>query len=183
MGIDMAAKKNKKSAKKNKATAKRKRAPVSARPKTRPKRKVAPVRKSSVRAARPTRKVAAKKTKTQAVVRLAKPAAKPVRRFKRAGHLDPKYARDLLAQSGGPPEEERTFLDGMRTKDDLAEGLGEEFVEEVTSGENEGADLQDQEVTEERGGPFVVTTGETEFADGTDASNPKDAKREPFPRS
>ena len=41
--------------------------------------------------------------------------------------------------------------------------------------------MLDQVVEEEQGGPFVETNGAQEFAPGTDASNPKSAKREPFP--
>jgi hypothetical protein len=63
--------------------------------------------------------------------------------------------------------------------DPLAEELGEAFVRTATSGGDEG-DV-DQIVEEETGGPFVETTGEDEFAYGTDASNPEDAAREPFP--
>jgi hypothetical protein len=148
---------------------------------TKKSRVTAKKKRTAVRA-RPKKKVAAKKTRTKPVARRPKSKPTPAFRRERAGHLDPKYARDLLAQSGGRQREGRDFLEG-RPRDDLAEGLGEEFVEEVTSGENEGADLQDREVSEERGGPFVVTTGATEFADGTDASNPKGSKREPFPRT
>ena len=35
----------------------------------------------------------------------------------------------------------------------------------------------------EVGGPFVVTTGGEEFAEGTDESNPEDAEAEPFPKT
>jgi hypothetical protein len=53
----------------------------------------------------------------------------------------------------------------------------------ATSGEDEGEDVANQDVPEELGGPFVVTDADTEFAQGTDASNPRGAKREPFPRT
>jgi hypothetical protein len=65
--------------------------------------------------------------------------------------------------------------------DDLAEELGEGFVESATSGEQAAEDIRDEEVPEESGGPFVETSGTSEFAYGTDASNPKDAERAPFP--
>jgi hypothetical protein len=87
----------------------------------------------------------------------------------------------LLARSGARPDAEHSFVDEPRTQDDLAEGLGEEFVHSATSGENEGEDTLDQVVPEEEGGPFVESSGGTEFASGTDASNPKGAKPEPFP--
>jgi hypothetical protein len=108
---------------------------------------------------------------------------RPVRRRDGAGHIDPRYAADLLAQRGESDrdEENRPFVERPRSKDSLAENFGEEFVQSVTSGENQEEDLLEREVPEERGGPFVETTAGTEFAEGTDASNPKGAKREPFP--
>jgi hypothetical protein len=125
-----------------------------------------------------------KVTARAAPVKRAKARAKPlVRREDHAGHLDPKYAADLLRQSGRPEPEPNSFVDRPRSKDARVEELGEEFVGQATSGEYEGEDLQDQQVPEERGGPFVETSGGTEFADGTDPSNPKGATREPFPRT
>jgi hypothetical protein len=44
-----------------------------------------------------------------------------------------------------------------------------------------GKPHRDEEVPEESGGPFVETSGRSEFAYGTDASNPKDAEQAPFP--
>jgi hypothetical protein len=105
----------------------------------------------------------------------------PVRRRDGSGHIEAKYAKELLEQSGERESSGRAFIDGSRTDDDLAEELGEEAVETMTSGEDEGEDVADQDTPEESGGPFVVTTAGTEFADGVDASNPPNAKREPFP--
>lgn len=65
-----------------------------------------------------------------------------------------------------------------RIGDDLAENLAEEFVDAVTGGD--GAD--DVEVSEEMGGPFVVTSAADEFAHDIDEANPPDAEREPLPR-
>ena len=39
------------------------------------------------------------------------------------------------------------------------------------------------EVEEEEGGPFVPSTDGEEMASGTDESNPKGSKREPFPKT
>jgi hypothetical protein len=65
--------------------------------------------------------------------------------------------------------------------DDLAENLAEEFVDAVTGGDgNDGSD--DGAVTEEIGGPFIVTSAADEFAHDIDAANPADAEREPLPR-
>lgn len=100
------------------------------------------------------------------------------------GHLDPKYAADLLAKAreGKTRDDDHAFI-GARTKDDLAGNLGEQFVAAATSGEEEGEDRLDQIVPEEQGGPFVVTTAAQEMADDVDASNPEDATREPFPKT
>jgi hypothetical protein len=104
-----------------------------------------------------------------------------VRRRDGSGHIDPKYAAELMAKSGGHEDEGTAFITKSRSNDDLAETFGEEFVETVTSGESREEDVLNQVVPEERGGPFVESTAGTEFAEGTDASNPKGAEREPFP--
>jgi hypothetical protein len=109
-----------------------------------------------------------------------------IKRRDGAGHLDKAYSADLRRksrESAGPRTDGEAFIHGARTNDDLAEQLAEEFVEAATTGEAEGEDVLNQLVPEERGGPFVVTTAGTEFAEGTDASNPKGSKREPFPRT
>lgn len=159
--------KAKKVTKAKKATAARKRAPPVARAK--PKK----------------RSVAAKKKQAPAKRKKAVPApkAKPFGRRTGAGHIDPKYGAELLARSGPPADEGQSFLTGPRSGDDLAEELGEGFVESATTGEYEGEETHEQVVDEESGGPFVETSGATEFAGGTDASNPIDAKREPFPKT
>jgi hypothetical protein len=154
------------------------------------------------RAAKPVAKAKAKakpvaKARAKAKVAKVKPVAKAKAKAKAkknvvvlaprrdgTGHLDPKYAKDLLRRSreSSPPKGlDRAFLDGPQSDDGLAENLGEDFVEMATSGEDDTQDRAGAEVPEEVGGPFVETTGGTEFASGTDASNPADAKREPFP--
>jgi hypothetical protein len=128
-------------------------------------------------------------TRKQAIVARNKGASaggrrqSDVRRRDGTGHIDPKYAADLLAQGGTSDRDEDPsgFIAQPRSGDDLAENLAEEFVASATSGENQEEEVLDQEVPEERGGPFVESTAGAEFAWGTDASNPKDAKREPFP--
>jgi hypothetical protein len=96
-----------------------------------------------------------------------------------AGHLDPKVAADLQALvNDEAPADDHAFLHASRSKEPVAEQLGESFVAQVTSG---GEEAVDEPVEEETGGPFVETTGQDEFASGTDRSNPKDATREPFP--
>ena len=55
------------------------------------------------------------------------------------------------------------------------------MIASATSGENDEEDRLNEDIDEEAGGPFVVTSGNEEYADGTDESNPEDATREPFP--
>jgi hypothetical protein len=130
------------------------------------------------------RNVAAKKKKAPPAARPAArhARAKPIRRRDATGHLNPSYAAGLRALSEHESETS-SFVERPRSSDDLVEELGEEFVSQATSAEHKGEELLDQVVPEERGGPFVETSGAQEFADGTDESNPKDATREPFPKT
>lgn len=111
------------------------------------------------------------------------PVANPIHRRDANGHIDPKYAQELLEKSGRSTNstDDKAFLQGSKGHDELAEELGEEFVASATSGEPVRADRDDELSEAERGGPYVVTSEQEEFATGTDASNPKDATREPFP--
>jgi hypothetical protein len=112
-------------------------------------------------------------------------ATKPIRRRDATGHLDPRYAAHLRAESGHSRDasDNVAFLAGDRSNDDFAEELGEEAVEAMTTGEYQGEDALDQVVEEERGGPFVESTAGVEYAEGTDPSNPSTATREPFPKT
>jgi hypothetical protein len=145
----------------------------------------AATKRAAPKAAAAARKVPAKKAKAEPVAKPAtKPSvarARPLQRRYNAGHLDPKYAADLLAMSEPREEDPAAFLERPRSTDDLVEELGEEFVQEVTSAEYKAEDRFNAEVPEETGGPFVETSGGTEFAPGTDPSNPESATREPFP--
>jgi hypothetical protein len=67
-------------------------------------------------------------------------------------------------------------------QDDFAESLGEGFVDAATRGGSTD-DEGDEPGEEELGGPFVPTTDDEEMAQGTDASNPPGATREPRPRA
>jgi hypothetical protein len=156
--------------------AKKRTGAVSSRAKTAPKKTV---KKALARSKKPAVRKAASSAKKPTAKRPA--VAKAIRRRDGAGHLDPQYAADLRAKSSRPEYEPDSFVSRPRSKDDLVEELGEEVVGEATSAEHEGGDILDQEVPEERGGPFVETTGAEEFGHGIDASNPKGAKREPFP--
>lgn len=99
------------------------------------------------------------------------------------GHLRPAYAFDLRPRSRADVEPNvAAFLHGARSGDALAEQFGEAVVEKATSGEDAGEDNRDRVVSEEAGGPFVETNGNTEYAYGIDAFSPEGAWREPFPR-
>src|SRR5580658_280014 len=156
--------------------------PSRARPAAAKKRAKAVVKATKPVAAKAVKRVAA--TAPTAAPPLAKTSPRSdsgLRRRDGAGHLDPKYAADLRRQSGRPESEGVGFLASSRSTDDLAEALGEQFIEGATTGEGAAEEQLDQEVPEERGGPFVRSNAGTEFAEGVDRSNPKGAKREPFP--
>jgi hypothetical protein len=142
-----------------------------------------PKRKTPSASARTKAKAKAKPRKERTPPRSAtKRAAKPFRREDRPGHLDPHYSKELRKQSGAHEDAQRAFIERPRSpNDDLAEELGESVVEKATTGEDEVDEDLDQIVPEEQGGPFVETNAAQEFGHGTDASNPKGAKREPFP--
>jgi hypothetical protein len=65
--------------------------------------------------------------------------------------------------------------------DDLAQELVEEFLRAVTTGEDAGEEMMDEETPDECGGPFVIRSARSIFVRGTDESNPVDASREPLP--
>lgn len=114
---------------------------------------------------------------------------KPIKRRDAAGHIDPRYARDLLRKAretrnnADQAESAMAFIDGHHSKEELAEELGEAFIEAATSGE-EAEPYRHERITEaENGGPFVETAAGEEFASGTDESNIAEATREPLPRT
>lgn len=88
------------------------------------------------------------------------------RRRDGAGHLDPSYEALLLEGSGGSTsrEDALAFLGRPWSTDPVAEELGSEFVVSVTSGHDDAQGLLDRTLPEEEGGPFVETSGKTEFA-------------------
>ncbi len=112
-----------------------------------------------------------------------KPSRAPqLRRRDGAGHISPEYAAELLAHGRELRSADAVpFLKSADGRDDDAAEFGEEFIETVTSAQNEGQDVLDRKLIEEDGGPFIETAAATEFASGTDESNVKDATREPFP--
>lgn len=116
--------------------------------------------------------------------KIAKPAP-VVHRRDATGHLSPEYAAELRSHSGelSDSRDDEAFRLGALRRDPLAEELGESFVRIVTGAEDDEEETLDAVNPEEMGGPFIVTTGATEYAHDTDESNPIDATREPFPKT
>jgi hypothetical protein len=114
---------------------------------------------------------------------------KPIKRRDAQGRIDPKYARELLEKAretqneDDRPEAGQAFLKRASSHDSLAEDLGEAFIEAATSGEDNEGDRHERVTLEENGGPFVETSGNEEYAVGTDESNIPSATREPLPRT
>jgi hypothetical protein len=144
---------------------------------------VAPKKASAKKGARPKAR-AAKKRAASSTASAVK--GNPIRRRDGAGHLDAGYAAMLREKSleGRVRDRDDAFIGRSgRSTDNLAEAMGETWVETATSGEDEHEDVFNQTVPEDEGGPFVTTTAGQEFAEGTDASNPKQSKREAFPKT
>jgi hypothetical protein len=172
-------------AKKKAAPARKKPAPAK-RKVTPAKKKAAPARKKPAPAKRKvspaTRKPAPAKKKLapkDAAPRVALPKRPPPSRPEGPANVGRKRASNRKdGASAFLPDPSSTGH--RRVKDDFAEGLGEEFVETITSGESVD-DERDETLPEESGGPFVTSPAVREFGHGTDESNPEDAEREPFP--
>lgn len=113
-----------------------------------------------------------------------KKSVPPIRREDHAGHLDPKHAASLLAKGAATRsnDDDRAFVGPRSQRDGLAQELGSEAVVAMTSAEDDLTEDLARDVEEEAGGPFIVTSAATEFAHGTDKSNPKGARKAPFPR-
>jgi hypothetical protein len=169
-----------------KKAAPKKAAPKKAAPKKAAPKKAAPKKAAPKKAA--PKKAAPKKAapKKAAPKKAAPKKAAPKKAFQRrdaTGHLNPRMAADLRRRSRADRVDGRTdaFVKGTHSDDDLAEALGEEAVTAMTGGDDVGEDLN-QLTEEELGGPFVRSTGKKEYGRGVDASNPRGAEREPFPK-
>jgi hypothetical protein len=105
--------------------------------------------------------------------------------FDGSGHMDPARAERLLelSREGKDGSNASAFVADPETDDDLAEELAEAAVASMTSGEDQLSSDLEAVVEEDQGGPFVETSGNTEFAGGTDESNIAEATREPFPKT
>jgi hypothetical protein len=78
------------------------------------------------------------------------------------------------------PDPRRTGV--ARTRESLAELVGEQFVASATSAEERFEEtVNEPNADEELGGPFVEVEAATEYDLEPDASNPPDAEPAPFP--
>jgi hypothetical protein len=98
------------------------------------------------------------------------------------GHLDAEYERRVRA-GVRRAQDDSAFLSGFRTREPLAEELGEAFLQSATSGEESEPERRERVLTEELGGPFVRTRASQEFAYDVDESNIAEATREPLPKT
>lgn len=116
-----------------------------------------------------------------------KPTRAPLQRRDAAGHLNPSYARHLLARAreghndANDAQSRHAFFSCARSSDAYAEGMGESFIESATSGEGSATSRHEEWTWEEEGGPFVMTAASEEFAEGLDESNIAEATREALP--
>ena len=84
----------------------------------------------SPRSKTPDTSVSADGAATPKAAEKAAPAKRPVRRRDAPGHIDPRYARELLAKAretrndDAKPENTHAFLKGSRTSESLAQELG-----------------------------------------------------------
>jgi hypothetical protein len=138
--------------------------------KKKPTRKSAPPPKGKTR-----RKLRATPQKAKATKSKAKAAT-----AKRRARVSVPLAAPREKHPGRPEQTAAFFADARHATDALAEELGESFVLGVTSGEDT-EELHERELDEEDGGPFLETSGRTEFAYGVDESNPEDAEPAPWP--
>lgn len=86
-------------------------------------------------------------------------------------------AAELLARQRRRPET-AAFIGGSSSKDDLAEMLAEQTVEDATGG---AQSAEETVVDEDFGGPFVETSARVQFGHGFDESNIPGAEPAAFP--
>ena len=101
-----------------------------------------------------------------------------------------KTANPLLHPAGTRSDDGAAFLPDpfarghsghVLSKGSLADELAEEYVSSVTSGEDSATDARAMLTSEELGGPFVVTSAQTEFGATVNESSPPGGDREAVP--
>ena len=90
-----------------------------------------------------------------------------------------------MAKRGRPDGADAFFPDPgsgpAHSPEPLSQELAEEYLQSATMAEEATPDILDSTLSEEEGGPFVISPASREFAQGEDASNPVEAEAEPLP--
>lgn len=99
-------------------------------------------------------------------------------------HSEPKQTRRIKKKARASAANDNTLAPQelvLGSKDALAEGLGQEYVKAATSGQDSTLEDMNAVTSEELGGPYLVTPASTEFADGTDKTNPTESEPAALP--
>jgi hypothetical protein len=140
----------------------------------------APARKAkAVRRAQPARKVA--KPAAKAKAKLTASAAKANAERRRLENEERALVRDSENENEETQMRDNPEYIEDAVTDPLGEEMGEAAVESELSGDQEVENIRDEDLDDEEGGPFVTTSGNQEFAKGSDGSNPADAEPAAFP--
>jgi hypothetical protein len=94
----------------------------------------------------------------------------------RINEVEVDEARERVAES-----HQDLGLEASDGVEEIGEELGQTYVENVTGADDAATEHRATDTPADEGGPFVVSSGAVEFADGTDASNPAGAEREALP--
>ena len=127
-----------------------------------------------------TPKRAVKKTGTRSTKRTSSPRRSIAAPERPEAEIQNDVEIDEARERVGEPLE-AFHLETSEGTDALAEQLGEEFVENVTGADDAASVHRGASTFEENGGPFVYTTGATEYSASVDDTNPLDAPREALP--
>jgi hypothetical protein len=110
-------------------------------------------------------------------------AARAAAPKKRAPAAQPAAPAEVARPPAGRSDDADAFIrergreeTPSRSGDDLAEVLGEDFLESATRGNEVYEEEFDATLPDEVGGPFVMTDAGEELADDVDESNPPDAE-------
>ncbi len=170
-------------------------------------KKSSAAKKKVVARARPAKKVTAKKAVAKKAA-AKKAAAKKTPAKKAAARVAPQAAKkkkvtrptarvgeDVLNKrraevferqlEENPPERQdggKAFVkDDGTSSDEFSGELARDFLQAAETAEDNLEEHSDEVEDEENGGPFVESSGDKEFAEGTDESNPEGSEVEPFP--
>ena len=96
----------------------------------------------------------------------------------------------LVRSAGVRPDDGTAFLPDpfargrsghVQSKDSLADELGQQYVSSVTSGEDVATEQSAARTSEELGGPFLVTSAQSEYGATVNEAHPPGGEREAVP--